>query len=701
MKKLGFRFDMARCIGCRACQLACKEANRLPAGVYFRRVDECRPAGSNGQPAEATLEAGQNETSEAGKPNREFFYSGACNHCQDPACVAVCPVGAMYVAEDGTVRHNDAVCMGCQRCVLACPYGEVIVHPATGLAAKCDSCAKLRGEGLPPACTGACPTNALEFGCIEDMIAEAKACGEESRYTYGGPSFLPDPGETLPSLLVKNVPEAAGRDQEASACAFRAWMDAENENAGQVNDTTSESAAEEAVRQNEQNAAGAEGRTADLLILGGGIAAVSAALSAAEKMREEGKEDFRIVICGDEKGPAYCRPLLSKGLLKGFSLKRYQALTEEAVRENRIDFRDRMRAVRIDPERHVVQFEDAGAACGKAGEQLEIQYRKLLLATGAEAFVPPILGTKEADILTVRKAADTERLRKKTLRARSAIVVGGGFIGLEIAWQLKELGLGVTVLEGLPKLLGRLVDLSTSELVKQKMQEQGMQVMTGVSIARFRKEKAPVENSGKEKTQSVVCLADGTEIKADFIVLSTGVRANTKLAAEAGAECGRNIRISKAYETSLQDVYACGDCAEMEDGSLKQSWTDAVVSGRQAGRVAGAVLAGQKQAGIDEEIPDAMMVNIAGTHILSAGLISEDADTERIALYWKDGPFPYRVNKARKDEARGVFFFRENLLAGACAVGSLHKVRFLQDAVRNRYDKNTFLKMAEEGGMHV
>ncbi|HWQ50899.1 MAG TPA: 4Fe-4S dicluster domain-containing protein [Terriglobales bacterium] len=154
---LGFTFDFGKCIGCKACQVACKDLHDLQKGVFLRRVDEVCGG----------------------------YYSGACNHCKEPACVNICPTGAMYKTEDGLTLHDDARCIGCGACATACPYGAPALHPRYGVAVKCDACR----DRLAPACVAACPVRALSFGELQDTCAKA--------------SFLPDPEPTGPSLYIK------------------------------------------------------------------------------------------------------------------------------------------------------------------------------------------------------------------------------------------------------------------------------------------------------------------------------------------------------------------------------------------------------------------------------------------------------------------------------------------------------------------
>lgn len=138
-----FLYDQTRCMGCNACQMACKDKNDLEPGLFFRRVETIR-------------------YEEDGKVVYAH-YSGACNHCQEAACVKACPVGAMVHMEDGSVRQAEGRCIGCGACTWACPYGAVSLSHKLGIARKCDLCIDLRRQGKAPACVDACPTHCLTF----------------------------------------------------------------------------------------------------------------------------------------------------------------------------------------------------------------------------------------------------------------------------------------------------------------------------------------------------------------------------------------------------------------------------------------------------------------------------------------------------------------------------------------------------------
>ncbi len=137
--------DATRCIGCFACQVACKMEHDLPAGPGTVRVIQLGPFAEND---ELTMS----------------YLPVTCFHCERPACVAKCPTGAMQKREDGIVFSDPELCIGCQTCAVACPYGIPTLNTATGKIAKCDGCKARVDLGLWPACALTCPTGALTFG---------------------------------------------------------------------------------------------------------------------------------------------------------------------------------------------------------------------------------------------------------------------------------------------------------------------------------------------------------------------------------------------------------------------------------------------------------------------------------------------------------------------------------------------------------
>ena len=181
-KQLGFYVNLANCIGCKACEIACKDRKGLPAGVRWRRVYEY----SGGE-----WIAGGNQH----VPSDVFSYyvSTACMHCEKPICVEVCPTSAIRKRDDGIVVLNSDNCIGCRYCSWACPYGAPQFNEEAGVMTKCDFCVELQERGEKPACVDACPMRALEYGDIEELKAK-----------HGGLTAvapMPDPSLTNPAIV--------------------------------------------------------------------------------------------------------------------------------------------------------------------------------------------------------------------------------------------------------------------------------------------------------------------------------------------------------------------------------------------------------------------------------------------------------------------------------------------------------------------
>lgn len=178
-----FHFDMARCIGCHCCEVACNEQNGNPATVRWRRVGE--------------IEGGSYPFTQ------RFYLSMGCNHCLQPSCLEGCPVEA-YTKDGltGIVQHNPDVCIGCQYCTWNCPYGVPQYNPERGVVGKCDLCYHRLLDGREPACVAACPLGAIRVEIIN--IEEWKRTYHQSANGPGLP-----PAETTISTTRISVPQAA------------------------------------------------------------------------------------------------------------------------------------------------------------------------------------------------------------------------------------------------------------------------------------------------------------------------------------------------------------------------------------------------------------------------------------------------------------------------------------------------------------
>ena len=168
--RYGMGVDVARCIGCGRCVEACKNENDVPREpFYFRTWVERYVITSAGETAVDSPNGGiagfPASSSEKGIL-RTFFVPKLCNHCDDPPCVQVCPVGATFSTEDGVVLVDRDYCIGCRYCVQACPYGARFIDPRTRTADKCTFCYHRLVRGLQPACVEVCPNGARIFGDV-------------------------------------------------------------------------------------------------------------------------------------------------------------------------------------------------------------------------------------------------------------------------------------------------------------------------------------------------------------------------------------------------------------------------------------------------------------------------------------------------------------------------------------------------------
>lgn len=188
-KQLGFYVDLGACIGCRACQVACKDKNDLEIGRTWRQVVEVSGGGWNIAP-DGTWTTN----------TFAFYISTACHHCENPACTLVCPTGAITKRADGVVLINQDQCIGCRYCEWACPYGAPQFDQAKGTMSKCNFCEDYLAQGKNPACVDACVMRAIEFGNLAELRGKYGMVNEIQP--------LPASSITNPSLVLAPHPKS-------------------------------------------------------------------------------------------------------------------------------------------------------------------------------------------------------------------------------------------------------------------------------------------------------------------------------------------------------------------------------------------------------------------------------------------------------------------------------------------------------------
>lgn len=277
------------------------------------------------------------------------------------------------------------------------------------------------------------------------------------------------------------------------------------------------------------------------------VGAVAAGTSAAAKARRN-SEDAQITIYEKDRFISY------SGCGMPYYLGGEVARAEELTPRNPAFFLSKYN-VEIKTEHEVLAIDTKAKSVSVknliSGEAFADTYDRLILATGARAATPPIPGSDLENVFTLRGIGDMLRIKAflDTRKPKTAVVVGTGFIGLEMCENLIRTGINVTLLEKLPQVTPGL-DPDMAVHVEDHLRNSGVPLRTGVSIERI--------------TMDSVVLADGTSIPAEMTLLSTGVRPNTVLAQTAGIRIGDSgaIWVNERMETSLPDIYACGDCAE-------------------------------------------------------------------------------------------------------------------------------------------
>ena len=172
----GFFTDTTLCIGCKACEVACKEWNDVPDdGLVFlaSSYDHTGCLGADTWRHVAFVEQRVGEPGDGATGLRWLMSSDVCKHCTEAACLEVCPTGALFRTEFGTVVVQPDICNGCGYCIPACPYGVIDQRAGDGRAWKCTLCYDRLSDGMEPACAKACPTDSIQFGELDELRARA------------------------------------------------------------------------------------------------------------------------------------------------------------------------------------------------------------------------------------------------------------------------------------------------------------------------------------------------------------------------------------------------------------------------------------------------------------------------------------------------------------------------------------------------
>ncbi|MER9774693.1 FAD-dependent oxidoreductase [Mesorhizobium sp. M0220] len=274
-----------------------------------------------------------------------------------------------------------------------------------------------------------------------------------------------------------------------------------------------------------------------VVIVGAGHAGVQAAAS----LREEGY-DGPVILIGDENELPYHKPPLSKTFIKDQQAKPQPLRGEAFYTGSAIDYRPGLRIERIDVGGRRLEISGGGV----------LPFERLVLATGARPRLLPLPGSELSGVVSLRSLGDARLIRELSVQSEEVVILGGGFIGLEIAATLTAAGRKVTVVEAVDLLLGRAVAPVIASHVRQRLEATGVRILTGTTIERL---------EGENGRVSAAITSSGERLPAQMVVIGIGVVPNVELAEAAGIAIANGIRVDQQMRTSMPEILAIGDAA--------------------------------------------------------------------------------------------------------------------------------------------
>ncbi|WP_047394521.1 FAD-dependent oxidoreductase [Cetobacterium sp. ZOR0034] len=331
-----------------------------------------------------------------------------------------------------------------------------------------------------------------------------------------------------------------------------------------------------------------------IVIVGGGVAALSAAKAARER-----SEDVRITILSNENEYPYYRTLLSEMIGESIERDKFLVKNEKWYEDKKIEVRLNTVVENIDHESKRL----------KTSKGI-VQYDKLIIATGAKAMIPSIGNSHLKGIFTVRDKNDVDEIKNYCIGKKKAVVIGGGVLGLESACGLQKLGLEVTVVEMMQRILPRQLDEDGSKIFEKCIEKSNVKLYKNSKAERFK---------GTNDVEGIY-LDNGEFVKADIVIISSGITPNKELAQSADIKTNRGIVVDEKMQTSKENIYACGDVAEYK-GNIIGLWQISSDQGK---------VAALNALGIDERYEDKIQpvtFEGMGTKIFSAGGVLETGDS--------------------------------------------------------------------------
>jgi len=377
------------------------------------------------------------------------------------------------------------------------------------------------------------------------------------------------------------------------------------------------------------------------------IGASAAGISAAKEIRTV-NNTAKISIITDENHMPYYRPYLTE-YIKDNSVEsrpNFFLNKEEWYKKNNIDIILGEKVIEINHVNKTIKTE----------KDRDLPFDKLILANGSTPFVPIKGALEKENVFTIRTLDDARTVHSFSNKIKKVIIIGGGLLGLEIANALMLKKLDVTVVELVERILPMQLDNEGSCMLESIIKENNIKICLGVSV----------ESLVGENTITSLRLKSGEEIPTDMVIFSIGVRANIELAKRCGIKTNRGIVVNEKMETSIHDIYACGDVAEFGRGVAL--WMPAI----KQGRVAGLSAIGNEAVFKAEEYP--AVLNSLGTRIYSIGDICRNQDY---------GNYVTMQYKFPEEKIYKKLYFKEDKLVGGIFIGDNKKSTFLSKGINS------------------
>ncbi len=383
-----------------------------------------------------------------------------------------------------------------------------------------------------------------------------------------------------------------------------------------------------------------------IVIIGAGIAGVSAAEAIREKSVAAGIE----LLSNDCDYPYY-RLNLTRYLAGDITDDSLLLQSEKWYDENRILIRLNTEVDQIDRENKKVHLKNGAV----------VDYTKLIIASGAHAFMPPFAGSNKKNIFLLRHKRDADNIFKLSEKSRKCVCIGGGILGLEAAGALAARGLDVTVIEGHGWLLPRQLNKTGGDILEAHAEKQGIKFIKQARIKEF---------IGDESAHEVL-LDNGDAVQGDFFIISTGIRSNTYFARKSGLTVDRGVIVDDYLRTSDDSIWAAGDVCQHR-GTVYGIWGPAMFQGKIAGQNA----LGE---GVEfEGIARSNMLKVLNFDLFSIGFINpEDAG--------------YDIYEAVTGTDYSYFVFRDNHLVGAITLGDTSLSAEIKHAIEQKVDFSDIL----------